>query len=113
MSVLLPDRSSRRAPSSCRRRLERDALQHRLPSLYSNHTLSNATSPTSGRLRRASRPPGSRWTSRDFADAIEAGERLGDLRADRGDADERRGHDADEEDVGNQVAERHLPAITA
>ena len=45
----------------------------------------------------------------DLADAIEAGKRLGDLRADRRDRDERRRDQADEEDVHHQVAERHLP----
>ena len=44
----------------------------------------------------------------DLANAIESGERLGELRADRRDRDERRGHQADEEDVHDQVAQRHL-----
>jgi hypothetical protein len=43
-----------------------------------------------------------------LADAVEAGERLGDLGADRGDRDERRRHEADEEDVHDEVAERHF-----
>ena len=42
-----------------------------------------------------------------LADAIEAGERLGDLRADRRDLHHRRGQQAGEEDVVEEVAERH------
>src|SRR5690606_24756675 len=43
----------------------------------------------------------------DLTDAVEARERLADLRADAGDLDEGRRHDADEEQVGDEVSERH------
>ena len=42
-----------------------------------------------------------------LADAVEAGEGLGDLRADRGNLDQRRGEQAGEEDVLEEVAARH------
>ena len=47
----------------------------------------------------ASRPRHSVGMFEDLADAIEAGERFGDLRADRRDRDQRRRDQADEEDV--------------
>src|SRR5690606_9888630 len=50
---------------------------------------------------------GLRGHAADLADAVEAGEGLADLRADAGDLNERRGHDAHEEQVGDEVAERH------
>ena len=43
-----------------------------------------------------------------FANAVEAGKRLADLRADRRDGHDRRRHQAGEEDVHHEVAERHL-----
>ena len=43
----------------------------------------------------------------NLADAVEPRERLGDLRADRRNRHHRRRHQADEEDVHDEVAERH------
>ena len=73
------------------------------PALYSNQTSSNATSPRDP-LHRLSRARILVQLGRhveDLADPIETGERLGDLRADRRDRDERRGDQADEEDVAS------------
>ena len=44
----------------------------------------------------------------NLANAIESGERFGQLRADRRDRDERRRDQADEEDVHDQIAQRHV-----
>jgi hypothetical protein len=55
--------------------------------------------------QRPRRPP-SRIVA-DLADAVEPGERFADLRADVGDLDQRGDHHADEEDVHDEIAERH------
>ena len=44
----------------------------------------------------------------DFADAIQAGERFGQLRADRGELDHRHRHQGGEGEIGDQIADRHL-----
>ena len=78
------------------------------PGLYSKLTSSNATSPSiapSGAARASS--SSSVAIVHQLADAIEAGERFADLRADRRDLHDRRGHQAGEEDVVDEVAERH------
>ena len=46
----------------------------------------------------------------DLANAVQARERFGDLRADRRDLDDRRHHQAGEQDVGEEIAERHPPS---
>ena len=46
----------------------------------------------------------------DLADAIEPGERLAHLRPDRRDLHQRRRHQPDEEDVHDEIAERHRAA---
>ena len=110
MSVLLPEPLE---PTSAvvvlRRRDERDVLQHRHAGVVlERHVLER-------RRRRARRPIGSRDASSSssvrcfmhLADAVEAREGLGDLRADRGDAHHRRGQQAGEEDVHEEVAEGH------
>ena len=43
----------------------------------------------------------------DLANSIQAGKRLSDLRPDRGDLHQRRGHQAREEDVRHEIAQRH------
>ena len=78
------------------------------PASYSNETSSNAISPRTSSSDASARPRRPRSVGlHDLADAIEAGERLGDLRADRGDLHDRRGQQAGEEDVHDEVAERH------
>ena len=110
ISVLLPDPLE---PTSAvvvpGRRAEADTcFSTGTPGLYSNLTSSNATSPSSVAERRARRVLVVLGRHlQDLADAIEAGERLGDLRADRRDLHDRRRHQAGEEDVGDEVAERH------
>ena len=61
------------------------------PALYSNQTLSNAMSPRSVGTARAGRVLVHLGRHvEDLADAIEAGKRFGDLRADRRDRHQRR-----------------------
>ena len=94
-----------------RRRIERDSLRTGTPSLYSNHTSSkrDVAAEVGERPARA-RPRRSRSrVCRHLADAIQAGEGFGDLRADGRDLDHRRRHEAGEEDVHDEVAERHPP----
>ena len=78
------------------------------PGLYSKVTSSNATSPrTSATGARLGVLGVLGLGTADFADAIEAGEGLGDLRSDRGELDHRRRHETGEEEVHDEVAERH------
>ena len=78
------------------------------PGLYSKLTSSNTISPSicaSG--ARVLSSSSSVFMVHQLVDAIEAGERFADLRADRRDLDDRRGHQSGEEDVVDEVAERH------
>ena len=80
------------------------------PASYSNDTLSNTTCPSRCAQRLARRILVVLGRHRlDLADPIEAGQRFRQLRADRRHLDERRRQHADEEDVHDEIAERHRP----
>ena len=80
------------------------------PSLYSKVTSSKAHLAVDRRraARGRSSSASSVRISMQLVDAVEAGEGLADLRADRRDLHDRRGHQAGEQDVGDEVADRHL-----
>ena len=109
MSVLLPDpldpTSAVVVPAGA---LKLTCFSTGTPALYSKLTSSKTTSPSIAAERRLAAVLlvlGRHLEQ--LADAIEAGERLADLRPDRRDLHDRRGHQAGEEDVVDEVAERH------
>ena len=85
-----------------------DVLQDRTPGSGIEADVLELDAPRRPGAARASRPRRPRSGLHQLADPIEAGEGLGDLRADRRDLDHRHGHQAGEEDV-HEVADRHLP----
>ena len=110
ISVLLPDpldpTSAVVVPAGARKLT---FLSTGVPGLYSKLTSSNTTSPrdlAERRLARVLLVLGRHL--HQLADAIEPGERLADLRADRRHLDDRRRQQAGEEDVVEEVADRHL-----
>ena len=110
MSVLLPaaaraDERRRRSRPARRttRRLSTGDARHVLEVTSWNST--SAVDVAHRLLRRVGLILGRHLA--DLANAIEAGERLAHLRADRRDLHERQRHEADEEDVHHEVAERH------
>ena len=110
MSVLLPEpldpTSAVVVPAGAR---NETCFSTGTPALYSKrHVLELDLAARRRRAARASRRPRPRSRiAADLADAVEPGEGFGDLRADRRDLDDRRGHQAGEEDVHDEVAERH------
>ena len=78
------------------------------PALYSNVTSSNSISPrTSGIGRRLASSLIFGRHLPDFADAVEAGERLGHLRADGRQLDHRHRDERDHRQIPDEVADRH------
>ena len=109
MSVLLPDPlDPTRAVVEPAGAWNETCFSTGTPGLYSNVTSSNSTSP---RDVRHGPPMGvflvfGRHLA-DFADAIEAGERFGHLRADVRQLNDRHGDHGDHRQIPDEVADRH------
>ena len=110
MSVLLPEpldpTSAVVVPAG---RAEADVLQHRHAGVVLEADVLELDLAVDLAERRARASSSSSvGIVHQLADAIETGEGFADLRADRRDLHDRRGHQAGEEDVVDEVAERHL-----
>src|SRR5690606_6014524 len=101
-------RADQRGCRSCRG-LERDILKYRDPLVVLERHIREVDIAVNG----ADRGTGKILVIlgghlHDLTDAVEPRERLTDLRADRRDLDDRGGHEAGEEEVGEEVTHRHL-----
>ncbi len=111
ISVLLPDPDDPTSAVVVPARAWNDTSRSTgTPGLYSNHTWSNSMSPARSLHDGPRRVLGILTRGvENLVNPVETGKRLGHLRADRRDLDDRRRHEAGEEDVREQIAERHRP----